>query len=130
MLFICCFFVQAMDLIFDELRKNSVDIDKNTLSHYINDLLEHHKIVYDQARMCTDSGDLTTIFNHMNVENFGHAMAYLTLVYLMNEPEDVTRQAVRLVSIPLKRIVFTKFKRKKQSFFCGIISYVKHILPV
>ena len=43
MLFICCFFVQSMDLIFDELQKNSVDIDKNTLSHYINDLLEHHK---------------------------------------------------------------------------------------
>ena len=78
-----------MDLIFDKLQKNSVDIDKNTLSHYINDLLEHHKIVYDQARMCTHSGDLTTIFNHMNVRNFGHAMAYLTLVYLMNEPEDV-----------------------------------------
>ena len=31
-------------------------------------------------------------------------MALLTLVYLMKAPEDVTREAVRLVATPLKNV--------------------------
>jgi hypothetical protein len=36
--------------------------------------------------------------NAINVTNFGRAMAYLTLIYLMHDSEDVTRRAVRLVT--------------------------------
>lgn len=38
----------------------------------------------------------------MNVNNFGQAMAYLALVYLMKASEGVTREAVRLVATHLK----------------------------
>ena len=117
-----------MDLIFDELHKHSVDIDGNTLSYHINHLLEHHKAVYDHARMHAQSEDLDIIFDHMNVQHFGHVMAYLTLVYTMKESEDVTRPAVRLVFAPLKNIDFSKFKVKKQSFLREIISYAKRIV--
>ena len=90
-----------MEVITDELRKNNVDIDKKTLSHHINYLLEHHKNVYDKLRMCTDFKELTTVFHYTNVNNFGRAMAYLTLVYLTNPPEDETRETVRLVAAKL-----------------------------
>ena len=72
-----------MDLIFDELNKNNVDTERNTLSYHINYLLEHHKALHDHARMCAQSEDLDIIVDHLNVQHFGHAMAYLTLVYTM-----------------------------------------------
>ena len=41
--------------------------------------------VYDHARMHAQSEDLDIIFDHMNVQHFGHAVAYLTLVYTVKE---------------------------------------------
>ena len=45
------------------------------------------------------SEELLSVFAEMNVNSFGRAMAYLTLVYLVNIPEDVKREAVRLVAL-------------------------------
>ena len=44
----------------------------------------------------------------MNVNSFGRAMAYLTLVYLMTIPEDVKREAVRLVAPVLRNVGVTR----------------------
>ena len=44
----------------------------------------------------------------MNVNSFGRAMAYFTLVYLMNIPEDVKREGVRLVAPVLRNVGVTR----------------------
>ena len=73
--------------------------------------------------------ELLVIFIEMNVSNFGHSMTYLTLVYLIEASEDLTRQSVRLVAAPLKNIDFTAFKIE-ESYFRKIISYVKRMLSL
>ena len=40
--------------------------------------------------------ELSNIFSEMNVNNFGHAMAFLTHVYVLKGSEGVTRRAVRV----------------------------------
>ena len=116
-----------MEVILDELHKNHVDIDETTLSYHINYLLEQHGWLYEQITTCIGPSELLVIFIEMNVSNFGHSMIYLTLVYLMEASEDLTRQAVRLVATPLKNIDFTTFKIE-ESYFRKIISYVKRML--
>ena len=59
---------------------------------------------------CLSPKELLDVFYEMNVNSFGRAMAYLTLVYLTNAPEDETREAVRLVAAPLKDMNFTAFQ--------------------
>ena len=110
-----------MEVILDELRRNDVDIDMTTLSYNINYLLEQH-IVYKQLTSFVNPGDLTKIFNEMNVTHSGHALAYLALVYVMNCSEDVTRRAVQLVAVPLKSLTVLKIEK---SFFRKMISYLK-----
>ena len=80
-----------MEVIADELRKNNADIDKKTLSHHINYVLDRHGKLYDEMAERLDSDGLLNVFGEMNVNSFGRAMAYLTLVYLMDIPEDVKR---------------------------------------
>ena len=47
----------------------------------------------------------------MNVNNFGRAMAYLTLIYLMDIPEDAERKAVRLVATIMKDMEITRLEQ-------------------
>ena len=91
-----------MELILDELQKNNVEMNLKTLSHYINDLAEQHKTLYTQFTERVKFDEICVVFAEARVNNFGRAMAFLTLVYLMKAPEDVTREAVRLVATPLK----------------------------
>ena len=54
------------------------------------------------------SEELLGVFAEINVNSFGRAMANLTLVYLMNIPEDVKREAVRLVAPVLRNLDVTR----------------------
>ena len=91
-----------MEVIADELLKNNVNIDKKILTDHINDVFDRHKELYDEmvARLRPD--ELSDIFLKMNVNNLGRAMAYLTLVYRMNIPEDARREAVRSTASVLR----------------------------
>jgi hypothetical protein len=95
-----------MEVILNELQKNGVDIDMRTLSHHINCLLERHEALYNQMILNVNRNEIHIVFNTINVTNFGRAMAYLTLVYLIHASEDTRRRAVRLVAAPLKRFDF------------------------
>lgn len=112
-----------MDLILDELRKNDVDIDMRTLSHHINYLLREHEAMYNGMVVRINPDELSNVFVEMNVNNFGRAMAYLTLVYMMKDSEDRTRRAVRLVVAPLRSIDFSKFKIE-ESFFRRMVKRI------
>ena len=105
-----------MDWILDELRKNNIDIDMKTLSHHINYLIERHYREYGHMVAYVNRDNISQVFTETNVINFGRAMAYLSIVYLLKESEEVTREAVRLVATPLKNIDFTTFKIE-ESFF-------------
>ena len=47
------------------------------------------------------------VFTEINVIDFGRAMAYLSIVYLLKESEEVTRDAVRLVATPMKNRLYS-----------------------
>ena len=51
-------------------------------------------------------------------------MSYLTLVYMINAPEEVTRDAARLAAIVLQTIDFDLFNIMN-GFFSTIISRIK-----
>ncbi len=53
-------------------------------------------------------------------------MAYLTMVYMLKESEDVTREAVRLGVEPLRNIDLTVF-RVQESFSQRLFDYIQLI---
>ena len=119
--FTCCFI--AMEVILDELQTRDVDIDTRTLSHHVTYLLEGHEAVYNQMVVNVNPNEMHIVFDAINVTNFGRAMAYLTLVYLMHASEDTTRRAVCLVAAPLRSFDLSAF-RIEESFFRRVISRI------
>ena len=96
-----------MEVIVDELRKNNVNIDVETLSEHIQYILNSYRdCCNDSVERLTREELLLGVFHEMNVNNLGRTMAYLTLVYRMSHiiKEDTVRQAVRLAA-PLIRNV-------------------------
>ena len=90
-----------MDVIQDELQKNNVRIDIETLTEHIEYILNNYKDSYNHALdRLTREELLLDVFHEMNVNSLGRAMAYLTLVYRMSHviKEDTVRQAVRLAA--------------------------------
>jgi hypothetical protein len=97
-----------------------------TLSHHINYLIEHHDQEYGHMVAYVNRDNISKVFTEINVINFGRAMAYLSIVYLLGESEEMTRETVRLVATPLKNIDFTAFKIE-ESFFHRLKSYIGHV---
>ena len=90
-----------MEVIQDELQKNNVRIDLETLTEHMGYILENYRDCYSQAiERLTREELLLDVFHEMNVNSLGRAMAYLTLVYRTSHmiKEDTVRQAVRLVA--------------------------------
>ena len=90
-----------MEVIADELQKNNVRIDIETLTEHIQYILDNYKDSYnDSIERLTREELLLDVFHEMNVNTLGRAIAYLTLVYRMSHiiKEDTVRQAVRLTA--------------------------------
>ena len=90
-----------MEVIQDELKKNNVRIDIETLTEHIEYILNNYRDSYNHSlERLTREGLLLDVFHEMNVNSLGRAMAYLTLVYRMSYviKEDTVRQAVRLAA--------------------------------
>ena len=96
-----------MEVIVDELRKNNVNIDIETLTEHVQYILNNYRDSYnDSVERLNREELLLDVFHEMNVNTLGRAMTYLTLVYRMSHiiKEDTVRQAVRLAA-PLIRNV-------------------------
>ena len=96
-----------MEVIVDELRKNNVNIDVETLTEHIQYILNNYRDRFNESvERLTREELLLDIFHEMNVNSLGRTMAYLTLVYRLSPiiKEDTVRQAVRLAA-PLIRNV-------------------------
>ena len=90
-----------MEVIQDELQKNNVRIDIETLTEHIEYILNNYRDSYnDSVNRLTREELLLDVFHEMNVNSLGRAMSYLTLVYRMSHiiKEDTVRQAVRLAA--------------------------------
>ena len=90
-----------MEVIQDELQKNNVRIDIETLTEHIEYILDNYKDCFnDSVNRLTREEMVLDVFHEMNVNSLGRAMAYLTLVYCMSHiiKEDTVRQAVRLAA--------------------------------
>ena len=95
-----------MDVIQDELQKNNVRIDIETLTEHIEYILNNYKDSYNHALDRLTRELLLDVFHEMTVNSLGRAMAYLTLVYRMSHmiKEDTVRQAVRLVAPVIRNV--------------------------
>ena len=94
-----------MEVIQDELQKNGVNVDIETLTEHIEYILENYRDAYSEGanglnRFPLNVDMFQKVFKEINVNSLGRAMAYLTLVYRMSNmmKEDTVRQAVRLVA--------------------------------
>ena len=84
-----------MEVIQDELQKNGVPVDIETLSEHIEYILGNYRDSYNEAVNALNSFPLNIdmfqkVFKEINVDNTGRAMAYLTLVY-------------KRITLPMKR---------------------------
>ena len=88
-----------------------------TLSHYVNDcMIKKHETVFNSVMEHVNVFNISKVYTEMNVNNFGHAMAYLTVVHLMDGSEEVTREATRLVIEPLKNCDISSYRIRNQWF--------------
>ena len=90
-----------MEVIVDELQKNNVRIDIETLTEHIEYILNNYRDSYCQAvDRLTREELLLDVFHEMDVNSLGRAMSYLTLIYRTSHmiKEDTVRQAVRLAA--------------------------------
>ena len=100
-----------MEVIADELKKNGIRIDIETLSEHIEHILGNYRDSYNEAVNALNRFPLNVdmfqkVFKEINVDSVGRAMAYLTLVYRTSHlsNEETVRQAVRL-AVPVLRNV-------------------------
>ena len=90
-----------MEVIQDELQKNGVNVDIETLTEHIEYILNNYRDTYTHAiERLSREELLLDVFHEMDVNSLGRAMSYLTLVYRMSHiiKEDTVRQAVRLAA--------------------------------
>ena len=92
-----------MEVIQDELQKNGVNVDIETLTEHIEYILNNYRDSFSEGanglnRFPLNVDMFQKVFKEINVNSLGRAMAYLTLVYRMSHmmKEDTVRQAVRL----------------------------------
>ena len=90
-----------MDIIWDELRSNNIEIDRETVSFHIDACLREHEDIYGAFINQLDKDNLPTslndIYKEMNPNNFGRIMVYWTLVYKVHDilDEETTREVIR-----------------------------------
>ena len=94
-----------MEVIQDELQKNGVNVDIETLTEHIEYMLNNYRDSFNEGvnglnRFPLNVDMFQKVFKEINVNSLGRAMAYLTLVYRVSHmmEEDTVRQAVRLVA--------------------------------
>ena len=98
-----------MEVITDEMQKNGIHVDIETLSENIEYLLGNYRDMYNEGVNALNRFPLNVdmfqkLFKEINVNSVGRAMAYLTLVYRTSHlsNEETVRQAVRLAAPVLR----------------------------
>ena len=101
-----------INIIFDELRQNEIDIDKQTLSFHINTILNHHRDLYREES--AHSLNLDQVYREINMTNFGRIFAYLALVCMQSDNEESVREHVRKTVEAFRTFHIPKAKRNNK----------------
>ncbi len=99
-----------IDIIFDELTRNKIDIDKQTLSFHINTILNQNRDLYRQTNV-----DLEQLYREINITNVGRIFAYLTFVCFQRNSEESIRLNVRRCVEAFRMFDIPKPKRNKRT---------------
>ena len=97
-----------MEVIEDELKKNGVPVDIETISEHTNYILNNYRDTYNDSvnllRLSSNEENVLNVFHQMDVNTPGRAVAYLTLVYRMSHilKEETVRKATRLAAPVLR----------------------------
>ncbi len=75
-----------IDVIYDELTRNKIDIDKQTLLFHINTILNRNRDLYREMNV-----DLEQLYREINITNIGRIFAYLTFVSFQRDSEESIR---------------------------------------
>ncbi len=103
-----------MDVMLDELRKNGIDIDKATLSYFVNKTYYDYRNVYSSVLGKLSYEDLFVVWEKTHPETFGHVMAFLTTVHFQTLGDEQKRNVVRITVPILRDIDLTEYKRERE----------------
>ena len=103
-----------MDVMLDELRKNSIDIDRATLSYFVNKTYYDYQNVYSSVLGKLSYEDLFVVWEKTHPETFGHVMAFLTTVHFQTLSDEQRRNVVRITVPILRDINLTEYKRERE----------------
>ena len=99
-----------IEIIYDELKRNQIYIDKHALSFHIKTILYRNKDMYSQIHV----SDFEQLFREINITNFGRIIAYLAYVYKQSESEETIRHNVRRCIEECRKFDIPKLKRSSQ----------------
>ncbi len=99
-----------MDVIVDELRENGIDIDRTTLSYFINKTYYTYYNVYSSVSGKLSYKDLFTVWDKTHPETFGHVMAFLTTVHFQTLTDEQKRDVVRITVPILRSVDLTEYR--------------------
>ncbi len=101
-----------MDVIVDELRENGINIDRATLSYFINKIYYDYQNVYSSVSGKLTYEDLFTVWERTHPETFGHVMAFLTTVHFQTLTDEQKRNVVRITVPILRNISLAEYRRE------------------
>ena len=110
----CDCFICTMDVMLDELRKNSIDIDRATLSYFVNKTYYDYQNVYSSVLGKLSYEDLFVVWEKTHPETFGHVMAFLTTVHFQTLSDEQRRNVVRITVPILKDIDLAGYRRGRE----------------
>ena len=104
----------AEEIIWDELQRNNIDTEKDTLYFHMNECLRKHSELYENVRIGVDnlSEKLCDIYREMHVVNFGRIIAYLAFVLRISDfcEEHTIREAVKRTLEAFRHVDLEKYK--------------------
>ncbi len=110
----CDCFIREMDLMVDELRENGIDIDKATLSYFINKTYHTYYNVYSSVLGKLSYEDLFVVWDKTHPETFGHVMAFLTTVHFQTLTDEQRRGVVQITVPILRNINLAEYRRERE----------------
>ena len=104
----------VIDIIWEELKRYNIDIDKDMLSFHIDACLREHVELYGAIIIQIDGDNLPNSLREMAPKNIVRIMVYLTLDYKFADSldEETSREAVRRTVEEFKRIDMAKYQVK------------------
>ena len=104
----------VIDIIWEELKRYNIDIDKDMLSFHIDACLREHVELYGAIIIQIDGDNLPNSLCEMAAKNTIRIMVYLILDYKFADSldEETSREAARRTVEEFKRIDLAKYQVK------------------